>query len=238
MTHLNSDGIVSDGFAQLMVILAEAFGGRLTDTKIKTYAALLADVPLDALAVGFHRCARELDARFLPADPESRIPTVSQIMPFLRPSEAEGALLAWAAVRRAVSVVGAYESLSIDDASTAMALMTAVEDWPTFCALEEGPALAAVKNVFCAAYKQAHRALQTREATRFAGLHEQKGHYLPGARVWVGHLLADGRVEHERERPKLAAAPVINQLTQGEQCPTPATPPSPSRAHGRKSKHS
>lgn len=218
MTHI-TDGIVSDAFAKLMVILAEAFGGKLTETKIKTYATLLSEFSVEELAHGFYRCAKELDARFLPADLESRIPAVSQIMPFLRPTELDASLLAWAAVRRAVSDVGAYESLAVDDSATAMALMTCVEDWPTFCAIEEGPALASIKGVFCAAYKQARRSLDVRPPTRFAGLHEQQGHYLAGARVWIGRLLSDGRVEHERDRPALPPAPVLNQLTDGADAP-------------------
>ena len=106
---------------------------------------------------------------------------------------------------RAVEAFGAYQSIELEDGAAAEALLAVFGSWPSFCEMEEGPALALKRQEFMAAYRQAVR--RKTEARRLPGICESDGTY-PGAelalRVWKGRIGRDGRVMVARDAGRLA----------------------------------
>lgn len=157
---------VPEWFAALMVTLAESWGAKLTEARIRLYAAALADVPEPQLRLAAERAVRE----------SAFFPTVAYLRQCVGLSPEDAGVLAWASLRAAAAAHGAYASLTVADGAAAEALEVACGSWPAFCALEEGPALHTRRAEFLAAY----RALRGRvPARRLAGLCETTGHYSP-----------------------------------------------------------
>lgn len=192
------DGAATPQFAKLMLTLAEALSVKITEFKVRLYARLLSDVPLDVLNVAFHRAANEL--------PSSFFPSVGQIRKFIGPTEDDAALLAWAALGLAVSEAGSYMSVEVDDACAAAALKAVFGGWPAFCATDDGPGLALKRQEFLAAYRHARRSVgAVGQPVRLPGLCEQTG--TTYARdVSVVARITDGTLRIARERPRLEGA--------------------------------
>jgi hypothetical protein len=186
---------VDPEFAQLLLLLAEACGARLSETRIRTYALLLQDVGVEALRKAVYRCARERDQRYLPADPDLRLPTVAEIRTFVAPSEGDAALIAWSALAQAASSIGAYASLELEDTCAAEALLQVFGSWPAYCGTENGPTMATKRQEFLAVYREVRRRGATMPVGWMQGLCEQSGgarRPLPG--TWVGRISARGVV--------------------------------------------
>lgn len=175
-----------------MVKLAEAWGARLSETRIRLYAISLADVDLHDLRRACGDAVRE--CRYFPS--------VSELRGFVGlPSREDAALVAWAAFGQAASSAGAYASVVVDDSAAAEALEQVFGSWAEFCAMEDGPALTLKRQEFLAAYRSA----RTRPRTgprRLVGLLD-----LPppdvAAHTWVAHI-AGGAVHVERDRLQLS----------------------------------
>lgn len=193
---------MTTAFAQSMALLAEAFGASLSDARLVVYWELLRDVPEHELRRAVLGVCREADARFLPADPELRLPPPSTILRYVRPSEEDAAVLAWAAVRRAVEDVGPHMPITFDDGCVAGAVRSAFGDWPSCCAYDEGPALATKRQEFLTAYKAARRASSRRPVRMLGSCGDVR---LAG--TWEARVMASGEAVVEPARLRLPAAP-------------------------------
>ena len=199
-------GNVSQEFAELMLLLAESCGASLSETRIRTYALLLHDVPIGELRQAVYRCARERDQKYLPADSELRFPTTAELRAYIVPCETDAALIAWAAFLQAAGRIGAYASLAVEDQAAVAALMTVYTSWPEFCAQAgENAATGAKRAEFLAAYRAARRQDRLDVPTRLPGLCEATGVLAVGARVWLGQVTARGEIRWTPERPQLVA---------------------------------
>lgn len=167
----------------MMLTLAEALNTKLTEARIRIYAQLLSDVPTSDLKLAFHRAANERPSGFFPSPGELR--------KYVNGTEEDDAILAWAGLRRAASVVGSYSSLEVSDGAAAAALEAVFGSWPEFCLEEEGPAMHARRQEFLAAYRAARRAAAP--PRRLAGLCEASPQYAPD-KSWVGILTCSGQV--------------------------------------------
>lgn len=204
------DGAVSQQFAKMMVTLAEVLGVTLTEARIRIYAKLLADVPDAQMRAAFGRAANTCRGGCFPSPGELRA--------FIGPVEGDAALLAWAALGRAVEDVGAYMSLEIEDGAAAEALVAVFGSWPAFCEEDEGPGLALKRQEFMAAYRQAAR--RRTEARRLPGICEAGGSYPDGGDakpLWFGQIAASGQVKLAREQARLTGG------TDGERAALPET---------------
>lgn len=184
------NGAVEERFAKLMVVLAEVLSTRLTEAKVRAYAALLGDVPYEQLQSAFRRAANTQRGGCFPSPGELR--------EHIGPTANDAGLLAWTALDNAARSHGAYASVEVEDGAAAEALMATCGSWSEFCAIDEGPALAIKRQEFLAAYRSAAR--QPQQATRLAGLLESDGSAGEGL---VTRVLLTGRVESVRERRQI-----------------------------------
>ena len=194
------DGAVDPQFAKLMLALAEVLGVVLTEQRHRFYARLLSDVPLDQLRVAFGRAANSCRGGCFPSPGELRA--------FIGPAEGDAALLAWAALSRAVTDVGAYASVDVEDGATAEALVNVFSSWPELCSYDDGPALALKRQEFLAAFRQAQR--MGAKGRRLPGSCEASGSYPTGeaaGALWAGRITASGQVLTGRDQ---------RQLTEGD----------------------
>lgn len=149
MRYLDTNGNVTKQFAEMMLVLAEALGARLTESRIRIYARLLGDVPADDLRIAFRRAAEERASGYFPSPGELRR--------YISGTEDDAAMLAWASLRRAAEEIGAYSTVKFDDGAVATALEIVFGSWPSFCSEEDGPAMYARRQEFMAAYRAARR---------------------------------------------------------------------------------
>ena len=180
MSHV-TDGAVSIEFAEALGYLAEALGSRVSETRIRIYANLFADVPIKAFRIAIGHCAREHEKGFLP--------TPGEIRKYLGPGTDDAALIAWSGLTQAVSTVGAYSSVKIEDPAAARALLAVFGDWPSFCQMEEGPALAMKRQEFLAAYRAAR--LSSGTPVQLKGLCEMDPETIPT--VTIKGVIATGQ---------------------------------------------
>lgn len=187
-------------FAELLVQLAAAYPttGKLTEASIRLYAWALGDVPLTEVKRACARAIRE--SRFFPS--------VAELRQYIVPTPDEAALLAWTALTMAASEIGAYASVDVEDAAAAEALTSVWGSWPAFCAEEEGPALAARRQAFLAAYRDSCRRHRS-GAARLPGLCESAGTYDAHRPVLSGRVMRSGAIVLGRDRPLLPAAQQI-----------------------------
>jgi hypothetical protein len=130
----------------MLVVLGGAFGRELTDVQARVYMTALASADPGALAAVTERAVRE--CRFFP--------TVSELVALLDGFDAaDGPVLVWMELRQAAGSVGQYRGIEFDDVAAAVAFEEVFGDWPSFCALDEGPALAQRRQEFMAAYRRA-----------------------------------------------------------------------------------
>ena len=173
---LTRDGYAAPWFGALMVESGEATGTKLTATRIRVYAADLADLDPLAVVAAFRRVRREGSGFF---------PSVSEIRRQVEATPDDAALLAWTALERAADEVGAYRALEVWDAAAAVAVEAVFGSWPAFCACERGPELAQRRQQFMVAYREARRRVPERlaEPRRLPGLHAASGRELRGDTV-------------------------------------------------------
>lgn len=210
---------VDPAFVEQMLLLAEATGASLSETRLRAYALLLADLPIDDLRTAVYRCARQWEQKFQPADPEMRFPSVATLRAFAVVSESDAALVAWGKLQQAAEDIGAYASLEVEDEAVSAALHGAFGSWPAYCALAgNGPAMTSKRPEFLAAYRAAVLApgYARGRVQRLPGLLEREGSYDASPRVWIGRLTAAGRVEHVRDQPRLPVVHDVNRLTSGD----------------------
>lgn len=137
---------VSPEFARALVALAEAYGTELTAARIRLYWQALFDLEGDRLQAAFRAAVRE--CKFFPSAAELRALAAG--------TTDDAALLAFGAFQRAASRFGSYMSLVVHDHAAAHALQATFGSWPSYCELED-IAVAAKRQEFCAAYRQARR---------------------------------------------------------------------------------
>lgn len=233
--HVTRDGHATEEFSKVMMRLANALGAKIEPMRIVSYARLLSDVPLDELMHACGRVAREARGGFFPSAGEIR----AQV----RAPMDEAALLAWAALDRAATEVGAYASVELQDPCAADALVSVFGSWPGYCDVEQGPALALKRQEFLAAYKQACRQRRGAGPVRLAG---RCGPAPAGleSHTWVA-MIGPAGVRVERDRPQLeagdasrpAALPQGTTETEGEARPDPAVEGEAAKAKTRGGSH-
>ena len=112
---------------EVVTMLAEAFGQKITPIRLMAYEVGLSDVPLASLNAAVVRAIRE--SRFMPSVAVLRElcgVASGHIDVKDRPT------LAWQAVRAAISKVGGYDSPSFDDAAI-HATIRELGGWPLLC---------------------------------------------------------------------------------------------------------
>ena len=133
-----------------LVALASAWGVTLHDDRIKMYLVGLEDLSVENIQVGCTRALRE--CRFFPS--------VSDIRQLAIGTIEDRALLAITELQRGAADVGAWSSATIGDSVAAMALLSVFGSWAGFCEqCCEGPAWAAKRQEFLAAYRRQERVL-------------------------------------------------------------------------------
>jgi hypothetical protein len=168
---------------EVVTLLAEAFGQKVTPIRLMAYEAGLSDVPLSALNAAVVRAIRE--SRFMPTVAELRelCGVVSG-----RIEAKDRPLLAWEAVRRAISRVGAYDSPNFAD-PVIHAVLRSMGGWTQVCdwTLDEMPWR---EKEFKAAYAAMfHVQLPDEMTSRLAGIAEKEnGLAIPAQVVAVGCL--------------------------------------------------
>jgi len=187
---INAHDEVLPEFAAAMVRLASAYqNARLTDIGIRVYARALNDCSLAAVLSACGRAVQE--CRYFP--------TVAELRAFITPSTDDAALIAWSALGRAASRVGAYQSLVFEDHAAAYALMSVFGSWPAYCDLESG-VIGSRKAEFMAAYREGRRQVRHEgRGTRVMGLCEASGKYHNHGACWAGLIQRDGTVCPARE---------------------------------------
>lgn len=135
-----------DTFKQAILALAEAYGTKPTETRVRVYRKALADLTTEQFT---RACAAALrECRWFP--------TVAELRAHAESSGDDVGLLAWARLQDLASAVGAYGAVELD-APTGQALSDVFGSWPEFCAQEDGPQLATRRQEFLAAYRRARR---------------------------------------------------------------------------------
>lgn len=188
---LDTKGNVREWFAKVVFETAEACGTKLTEVRVRVYAADLEDLPADQIVQAFKTCRRE-GSGFFPSIAEVRRQCVA--------TPDDRALLAWNAMEQAASRVGAYQSVEFEDPVAAAALLQVFGSWPQWCQQETGPELLVKRQQFLAAYREIRRqnAAGT-EPVRLSGELEGAGNYkrLPG--LAAGRITAGGGVQEITE---------------------------------------
>lgn len=97
-----------DGFVDIIQVVSEQYGKRLSDGVIALYWQGLQDFELDAVREALGRHLRNTDTgQFMPK--------IADIIRMLQGSTMDAALTAWAKVDQAVRKIGTYESVVFDD---------------------------------------------------------------------------------------------------------------------------
>lgn len=205
---LKPNGDVADWFGAILFETAEAYGTKLTEARVRVYAADLAEFTPQQIVDAMRRARKE----------SPFFPQVSEVRKHIVGSAEDGALLAWSSLLRAAAEVGAYRSLEVADAAAGAALLrTFYGGWPELCRTVDGPALAIKRQEFMAAYRAARRDLPSgAQPIRVAGELEASGGYERMPASWTARLLSDGTVTQERERPALPASADVKRLTGGD----------------------
>lgn len=178
---------VSDEFAKDIVILAEAYGAKLSEARIRVYYEDLQDIPTPLLRSALKQARQS--CRFFP--------TVADIRQFAIPSIDDSALIAWAAFERAAARVGSWSPVVVEDAAAAKALVDTFGSWPAYCAESDTITLNTKRQQFIAAYRQRRREPKPQYAVSLEGL---AGGYTGSG--LAGLISSNGSVERT-DRPLL-----------------------------------
>jgi len=180
------EGGVTAEFVDVLTRLASAFPttGKLSELTFRTYAKGLAAYSVEEIRTA---CARALEDGTL----RNFFPSLPEMLGLLRPAADDQAMLAWAALRNAAAIVGAYASIEIEDEAAAVAVELVFGSWPDYCAQEDGPAMHGLRQEFMAVYREVNRR-RTGAARRLPGLCEATGKAVRGPTVLAGRLTARG----------------------------------------------
>lgn len=210
-SSLTPQGHASEWFAKVIFETAEAFGIKLTETRVRVYATELRDLTRADVEAAFSRCRRE-GSGFFPSLPELRRQVVA--------TPDDRALLAWNAMEQAASKIGAYQSVEFEDPAAARALTMVFGSWPSWCEQETGPELLVKRQQFLAAYRDVRRQEAAgAEPIRLSGLLEGSGNYKRLPQLAVGRITAHGVVQSVTEavQAKLEGMKQRRQLPPKEQ---------------------
>jgi len=191
MAALDTRGNVVPWFATVIFETAEACGTKLTEARVRVYAADLDDLPQEQVVRAFRTCRREGSGFF---------PSVAEVRRQCVATPDDRALLAWTSMEQAASKVGAYQSIVFADPVAAQALLQVFGSWPAWCGMEQGPELALKRQQFMAVYRDIRRTgAAGTEPVRLSGELEGAGNYkqLPG--LAAGRITAGGTVEQVTE---------------------------------------
>lgn len=207
---LDRQNNVREWFAAIVFETAEACGAKLTETRVRIYAADLGDLHQDDIIAAFKRCRRE-GSGFFPSIAELRRQVVA--------TPDDRALLAWNAMEQAASKVGAYQSIEFEDPAAARALTMVFGSWPSWCQQEIGPELLVKRQQFLAAYREVRRQEAAgAEPIRLSGLLESGGNYQRLPQLAAGRITAHGVVQNvtEAQQAKLEGT-TMRQLPQAKE---------------------
>jgi hypothetical protein len=139
--------VVDEDVATVLVYLAEAYGTRLTEARIRIYANALADLTIDQVKSAASRAVRE--SRFFPS--------VAELRQMVDLTAEDAALVAWAGLQKQAADVGAYAQPNIDDPVAAASVVAVFGSWAAYCELEDGPQLSQKRQEFLAQYRATRR---------------------------------------------------------------------------------
>lgn len=199
---LDPNGNVSEWFAKLMFVAAEAVGVRLSEARIRIYAQDLAAYEKTSIERAFTKARRHGSGFF---------PSSAELIRHIEPSMEDRALMAWDSLTRAAEDVGGYRALAVEDQAAANALLATFGSWPEFCAYERGPELLVKRQAFLARYREELRVSDGRgDPVVLRGA-------LPNATGEVGVLAIDGSVSLRSDRSLTEGSEnQRKQLTEGE----------------------
>lgn len=196
---LDRKGNVVEWFATVVFETAEACGIKITEARVRIYAADLGDLTPEQVKQAFRVCRREGSGFF---------PSVAEVRRQVVATPDDRALLAWTAMEQAAAKVGAYQSIEFEDTVAAAALLQVFGSWPQWCQQETGPELLVKRQQFLAAYREIRRQQAAGTApVRLSGQLEGGGNYsrLPG--LAAGRITAGGTVESITEGTALRQLP-------------------------------
>lgn len=188
---LDFNGNIQEWFGRAIFETAEAYGLKLTEARIRVYAADLGDLEPQQVLAAFRRCRREGSGFF---------PSVAELRRQVVATPDDRALLAWNAMEQAAARVGAYQSIEFEDPAAARALTMVFGSWPQWCQQETGPELLVKRQQFLAAYREVRRQEAAGAAPiRLSGLLEAGGNYQRLPQLAVGRVTALGVVQNVTE---------------------------------------
>lgn len=162
-------GNASRWFGLLFMETAEGIGIKVSESRVRVYASDLSDLQARDVIEAMRRARKEGSGFF---------PSIAEVRRGIVASPDDAALLAWNSLERSASDIGAWESVTFNDAATAEALEQTFGTWPEFCQMEIGPELALKRQQFLAAYRDARRRLPTTAPPRtMSGLLAGTGNY-------------------------------------------------------------
>lgn len=183
---LDKHGNVVEWFAKVIFETAEACGIKITEARVRVYAADLGDLERPQVEAAFRRCRRDGSGFF---------PSVAELRRQVVATPDDRALLAWNAMEQAAAKCGAYQSVEFEDPVAAAALLHVFGSWPQWCEQETGPDLLVKRQQFLAAYREMRRqAPADAPPVRLSGLLESGGNYQRRPELAAGKVTADGAV--------------------------------------------
>lgn len=156
----------------LIAALAAAYGKEADQPLLMAYNMALSDLPLTAINSAVHKAIRE--CKFMPTAPELR-----ELAGVMRVDAR--AVLAWDAVKRAVSRQGGYRSITFDD-PLINATVRNLGGWERFCETERGEQFDVwLRKEFERVYASLHRTGISHEMARpLCGIIDRTNATLPG----------------------------------------------------------
>ena len=199
---------VPQWFCEALVVLAESYPAmRLREMTFRAYYEILRDLPEAHVIAAIKRA---------PVEHPSFFPTAGELRALVDGKQEDVALTAWQGLHAAASTVGAYGSLTCEDAATARAVEAIWGGWPQFCAECTDVAtrewLARKQEFLTAHREQRRRQIPGATPVRLLGICEAESHDERHAQVWGGRLTLTGAVVTERERQTLTEAPELKAL--------------------------
>ena len=184
-------GHVAEWFGRVVFETAEICGIKITEARVRGYAADLGDLEPAQIIEAFRKCRRDGSGFF---------PSVAELRRQVVATPDDRALLAWNAMEQAAAKVGAYQSIEFEDPAAARALVMVFGSWPSWCQQEMGPELLVKRQQFLAAYREVRRQEAAGAAPiRLSGLLESGGNYQRLPQLAVGRVTAHGVVQNVTE---------------------------------------
>lgn len=192
---------------QLVTMLAEATGRKLSADGLMAYEIALSDVSLESL----NRAALNLlrSSKFMPTPAEIREAAgavTGQIAAKDRPT------LAWEAVRRAISRVGAYDSVEFDDVIIHAAIRS-MGGWAALCDSTSEEMVWREKDFLRTYGALMNLPLGSEQTERLSGISEREnGRVIPVRVVRVGCLTTETSGEQrfiEQQKPARITGPTV-----------------------------